>query len=201
MQTMLRLPFAHQMDCFANVTDVPLVTAVGAPATEETRHALRIEANDSRPVVFLAMRAHVSPEVVQRAASGSPEFVFVALSKREAGFPENLRSVRLGPKVSFADVVAAADIVVSKPGYGIVAACAAHETNFLYPRRYGFREDEVLLAEAPRYTRIREIPRAAYETGMWAEHLQALRQQPEATERPGLHGADVCARIIADRLE
>jgi hypothetical protein len=201
MEQILRLPFAHEMDYHPNVISVPLVTAIPTRTSQETRKALRISVDDNRPVVFLAMRAHLPQDTVNRAAIASPQFLFAAIGTHESDFPENVRNVLLGAGVSFSDVIAASDTVVSKPGYGMVAACTAHETNLLFPRRYGFREDDVLLAEAPCYMRIREIPRSDYKSGAWADHLQAIHNQPKAKQRPAINGADVCARIIVDHLE
>jgi L-arabinokinase len=196
MERILRLPFGHQMNWLPRVTDVPLVTAGSTRTSEEVRAALGIGPDDNRPLIFLAMRAQLPAALVARAAAANTEFVFVTSGDRDPEGPENLLTTALGPKLTFADMVAGADTVVSKAGYGTVAACAAFGTNLLYPPRRNFREDEVLLSQAQRYTRIREIPESAYLAGDWTDHLQALRRQNRAGERPPVNGAEQCAAIL-----
>ena len=49
----------------------------------------------------------------------------------------------------YEDLVAAVDVVATKPGYGIIAECAAHQTALLYTSRGHFIEYEVLVQEMP----------------------------------------------------
>ena len=63
----------------------------------------------------------------------------------------------MGPELSFADLLAASDVVISKLGYGMVAACVANGTSLLFPTRSGFREDIALRQGAQRYLRSYEI--------------------------------------------
>jgi L-arabinokinase len=52
--------------------------------------------------------------------------------------------------LTYPDLVAAADVVVSKPGYGIVSECVANGTALLYTSRGRFIEHDVFVAEMPR---------------------------------------------------
>jgi hypothetical protein len=53
----------------------------------------------------------------------------------------------------YPDLVAAADAVISKPGYGIVSECIVNGTALLYTARGRFVEDDMLVAEMPRMLR------------------------------------------------
>ena len=52
--------------------------------------------------------------------------------------------------LAYQDVVAAADLVITKPGYGIVSECVANGTPLLYTSRGRFVEYDVFVAEMPR---------------------------------------------------
>ena len=67
----------------------------------------------------------------------------------------------------YEDLVAAVDVVATKPGYGIIAECAAHQTAILYTSRGHFVEYEVLVREMPRYVRSQFIPQEALFAGEW----------------------------------
>ena len=51
----------------------------------------------------------------------------------------------------YEDLVHAVDVVVTKPGYGIVAECLANGTAMLYTSRGRFREYDVMVAEMPAF--------------------------------------------------
>ena len=72
----------------------------------------------------------------------------------------------------YEDLVAAVDVVATKPGYGIIAECAAHGTALLYTSRGHFVEYEVLVQEMPRYVRSQFIPQDALFAGEWRTYLE-----------------------------
>jgi L-arabinokinase len=96
----------------------------------------------------------------------------------------------------YQDLVAAADVVVSKPGYGIVSECVANDTALLYTSRGRFIEYDVFVAEMPRVLRCRYISQQDLLAGRWADAVEALLAQPAPAERPRIDGADVAAEAI-----
>lgn len=97
----------------------------------------------------------------------------------------------------YADVVRAVDVVVTKPGYGIISDCVANGTAILYTSRGRFAEYDVLVSEMPRYLRCRYIDRKAFGEGQWLDALDALVASPVPPERPRVDGARVVAELIA----
>jgi L-arabinokinase len=93
----------------------------------------------------------------------------------------------------YQDVVAAVDVVVSKPGYGIVSECVANETALLYAPRTGFAEYELFVAEMPRVLRCRLLARDDLIAGRWQPAIDALLRQPPPPVRPGGVGVAVDA--------
>ena len=96
----------------------------------------------------------------------------------------------------YEDVVKAVDVVVSKPGYGIIAECAANGTALLYTSRGHFAEYDVLVAGMPRYLRTRYLDQATLLAGRWAPALDDLLAQPDPPERADVSGAEVAAELL-----
>ena len=104
------------------------------------------------------------------------------------------------PALRYEDIVAAVDVVVSKPGYGIVSECVANGTPLLYTSRGRFAEYDVMLAEMPRMLRCRYIPQEDLLAGRWRDGVEALLAQDEPLERPRVDGAAMAARAIQQLL-
>lgn len=100
----------------------------------------------------------------------------------------------------YEDLVAAVDVVVTKPGFGIIAECLANRTAMLYTSRGTFREYDVMVAQMPRFLRCEFIDQGSLLGGRWRAALDRLMQQPAPPERPATNGADVVAAMIAARV-
>jgi L-arabinokinase len=101
----------------------------------------------------------------------------------------------------YEDLVRAVDVVVSKPGYGIISECLANDTALLYTSRGDFREYQVLVDAMPKFLRCGFISHADLFAGQWAPHLDALLAQPEPPTRPPTNGSDVTADMLLDIIE
>jgi len=91
-------------------------------------------------------------------------------------------------------------VVVSKPGYGIIAECAGNDTALLYTSRGQFAEYDVLVAGMPRYLRSRFIDHDRLFAGDWEPSLDALIAQPPPPERARVDGAEVAAEILLSMM-
>ncbi len=100
----------------------------------------------------------------------------------------------------YEDLVAAADVVVTKPGYGIVAEAIANDTAILYTSRGHFVEYEVMVEALPRLTRCRYIPMPDLLRGHWQGHLDRLLELPPVAVKPATNGAEVAADTILAML-
>jgi L-arabinokinase len=112
------------------------------------------------------------------------------------GVPEELM-VEHG--LRYQDIVAAVDVVVTKPGYGIISDCIAAGAAILYTPRGNFPEYDVLVREMPRLLRCQLLDRDAFLEGRWREGLDAVAAKPFPPERPRTDGADVVAKLILER--
>ncbi len=86
--------------------------------------------------------------------------------------------------LKYEDLIAAADAVVGKPGYGIVSECVANGAAFLYAPRSRFAEQDVFEREMPGLLRCRRIEKDDLLDGRWREPIEALLAQPPAPTVP-----------------
>lgn len=202
MTAVLRQGFAHPMDQFPRVVDVPLVVTRSRLEPADALRRLGLDSRDARPRVLLGMRGGTSLAALVAGVLGSPHFLFVTVQPLPPDSPPNVRQVSLDG-LDFADLLSVCDVIISKLGYGIVADSIAADTRLVWPRRTGFREDPLFEAEAPAYLRMREISREDYAAGRWEESLRAVMASPAPRVQPRMDGAEVCAdflRVLSSQL-
>jgi L-arabinokinase len=98
----------------------------------------------------------------------------------------------------YEDLVAAVDVVVTKPGYGIVSECVANRTAVLYTTRGHFVEYDVMVREMPKVLRCRFLDQESLLAGRWRAALDALLEAPLPPDMPRTDGAEVAATGIAE---
>jgi L-arabinokinase len=102
--------------------------------------------------------------------------------------------------LSYQDLVRAVDVVVTKPGYGIVSECLANGTPLVYTERGRFAEYDVFVRDMPRYVRCAYLDNASLLAGQWRRAIETATAQPDPPERPPTNGASVIATRIAALL-
>jgi hypothetical protein len=90
------------------------------------------------------------------------------------------------------------DVAVGKMGYGLVAECIASGVALLWPRRTGFREDQIVERDGPQFLRMRELPLDDFHAGRWTEHLRAAASLPAPPEKMRIDGAERIAEKLVD---
>jgi hypothetical protein len=98
--------------------------------------------------------------------------------------------------LSYQDLVRVVDVVVTKPGYGIVSECLANGTPLVYTERGRFAEYDVFVREMPRYVRCAYLDHATLLAGDWRDAIEAAYGAPPPPERPRTDGAQVIAERI-----
>ncbi len=166
----------------ATVIDLPFIARRSMRDPADTRRRLGIASD--RPVVLTSFGGY-GADLPLDITSRSARFTLIPpLRDPPAGF-------------EYEDLVAAADVVVSKPGYGIVSECIANATALLYTSRGRFAEYDVFVSEMPRVLRSRYISQDDLLAGRWADAIDALLAQPPAPEHPRLDGAEVASEFIS----
>ena len=191
MALALRIPLSHGMvfGGFDAILDVPFIA----------RRPVAGVRFDLRPTVFLAGRAQLSDELLQKAAFAEDDFYFVSLGERNRK-TRNWQTVRLDERTKFVDVFAGSDIVLAKLGYSLAADCISFQKRILYPPRRGFREDGVLWSEVKLHTPALPISRENYISGEWGSDLRALSELAPVVSWIGNDGAMVCAETLSNLL-
>jgi len=200
----LRLPFFGGFASVTRIEDMPLVARRATVAGDETRRRLRLPSD--RPVVLATFGGH-GGNVPLADAAGNGSFLLVATDYevgQEAPPHPNLRVVSAGElraaSLTYTDLLAAADVVATKLGYGIVSECIANDVALLYTLRGRFAEQDVFVREMPAVLRTRAIDREHLIGGCWAESIEALLAQPAPIETMRADGADVTAARVLDAL-
>lgn len=197
----LRLPLHGGFDGM-KVRDIPLIARRSARDGGETRAALGIPAD--RPAVLASFGGYgAALPVEQVAANGRVTVIETRLAHVNPGdrVAHGGRLIRFGEHelydrgFRYEDLVAAVDVVVTKPGYGIVSECAANDSALLYTSRGRFVEYDVFVAEMPRLLRCRFLEQEDLLSGRWHDAIDALLAQPPVP-MPRIDGADVAADEI-----
>ncbi len=159
----LRLPLHGGFDAMRAVRDLPFIARTSARDPRDTRRRLGLDGD--RPVVLASFGAYGAPLPFD-ALARDPDLA-VVWAEREP--PAGLK---------YEDLVAAADVVVSKPGYGIVSECAANDTALLYTSRGRFIEYDLFVVGMPAFVRCRFLPQEDLLAGRWREAVEAVLAQP-----------------------
>jgi UDP:flavonoid glycosyltransferase YjiC (YdhE family) len=178
----LRLPLHGGFEPMADVLrDIPLIARRSARDPAETRQRLGLAGD--RPIVLASFGAYGADLPLDALRQSGRVTVIEVPREPPAG-------------LLYQDLVAAADVVVSKPGYGIVSECVANGTALLYTSRGRFIEYDVFVVDMPKILRCRYISQEDLLAGRWADAIDALLAQPEPAERPPVDGASVAAREV-----
>ena len=201
----LRLPFHGGFAPMAGrVRDIPLVVRRSTRDPADTRRLLGLERG--RPAVLASFGAYGAALPYARALADRRLTVLTTGRDSEDTTPPPPGLVRLdltalaAHGVRYEDVIAAADVILSKPGYGIVSECAAHGVPLLYATRGHFREQDVFVEEMPRTLRARVIDHVDLLHGRWADAVEAVLDQPAPAEHLATDGADAAAGEILKEL-
>jgi L-arabinokinase len=182
----LRLPLHGGFAPMAAVTrDNPFIARRSTRDRSETRRRLGIP--DDRPAALPSFGAY-GLDLPYDLLARSDRFTLV-----RGDFAELDRH-----HLTYQDLVAACDVVVSKPGYGIVSECIANDTALLYTSRGRFIEYDMFVRDMPRVLRCRAIAPEDLVAGRWADAIDALVQQPAPAERPRIDGAAIAARRVIE---
>jgi L-arabinokinase len=197
---LLRLPFHDGLTAFPVVEDVPLIARRSTAERSATRRRLGLPLDV--PLVLFSFGGHAGdgPDEACLAALGAYAFVVTTA----AGATTNGTAVRRGgnlfllPQLAdgYVDLLAACDVVVTKPGYGIVADLIANRVPALYVSRGGFREEPVLVRALEQEARAVRVDRATLGTLDLGPALDRLRALDRPWTDRRIDGAEVAARRV-----
>jgi hypothetical protein len=193
---LLQLPMHGDCSACPRRQDVPLVARRATRSPSETRTILGIPSH--RPIYLIAFSELGLSVSALRAIERIPEVLF--LYKHPLHYDLNNGLCIDTLNISYADVVAAVDAVITKPGYGIVSDCLAHGTPMIYTDRGPFPEYPILVETMRAQLKTAFISAADLYAGDWERAIRGIGQLlPRAYPRR-TDGAEVCAGTILQKL-
>ena len=184
----LRLPMWGGFETMRTIVNLPFVARQSHRDSEKTRRGLRIPLGER--VVLVSFGRYGVQGAAKPAVPGY-HVLWPGDVDESAMYDRGFR---------YEDLVKAVDVVVTKPGYGIISECIANDTALLYTSRGDFREYPVLVREMPKYLRCAFIDHDAFFSGNWAPYLDRLLAQPHPQEKPAMNGAVVAAEIVSREI-
>jgi len=188
----LQLPMNGDCSACPRVVPVPLVARRARRGRQEVREILGID--EERPAYLISFTALDLPPDAQRRLERVPGAVFLYREPLRFRFA-NAYCVDEAD-VSYAELVAAADGVITKPGYGIIADCLAQRTPVIYTDRGDFPEYEILVKEMNRRLPVVYLSSEDLYAGRWEKAIRQLPICENHTPTMATDGSRVCAQAI-----
>jgi UDP:flavonoid glycosyltransferase YjiC (YdhE family) len=207
----LRLPMHGGFENIPNVRDIPFIARHASKSREEVVKALKLPAD--KPIVLVSFGGYGLPSLDADQLAKFRKYTVVTTTNVPLGRNRKDASERKGSFISlpeeavydagvrYEDLVAAAEAVVTKPGYGIVSEAIANETAVLYTSRGHFPEYDVIVKEMPQYVRSAFIEQNDLFAGKWEPHLDKLLAQPKPKKKADTSGADEAADTLLKTLD
>ena len=203
----LRLPMAGGFSGLERVTrDIPFIVRHSRRDPAEVRRWLEIP--EGKTVLLMSFGGYGLAGLNTAALSNLGDYAIVTTDFPTQGNPINpapgmicLSDERLyDDGYRYEDLVRASDVVVTKPGYGIISECIANGTAMLYTARGRFREYDVLVREMPNYLRVQFIEQEDLRAGQWSPALEKLLSSSKPAGKPDMRGAQIAAENILAAL-
>jgi L-arabinokinase len=184
---LLELPFAGDLSAFPRRERIGLVARRPRVPRAAARQRLGL---DERPAVLVSFGGIGLPGLDTAALARDGRYQWL--------LPQDLGEARLDALgLGYPDVVGAAEVVVTKPGYGIVSDAIGAGARMVYTERGDFPEYPVMVAELPRHLPCVHVSNDELRAGRLAPALEAVLALP-ARVAPELDGARRAAeRIVA----
>lgn len=189
---LLRLPFADEMSAFPIKTDIPIVATPGQSRRAELNSLTGCDSN--KPTALLSFTTlDLSPDALNRVfAINDWQFITVEPLSWEG---PNVFSINR-EDLPFKDILASCDLVVTKPGFGILSECAVNHKPMVYADRSDFAEYPILEAAIKKHFQHAHIPSTDLYAGLLQPYLDQGMNCPAPTS-PLPAGGD---RIAADHI-
>jgi hypothetical protein len=194
---LLRLPFCEEMRAFPRIEDIPLVAT---PGRARRREIAAIAGCDlAKKWILLSFTSlDWNREALDHVKSIQGEYEFLTV------LPLQWKTDRIHAlsreQITFSDVIASADAVISKPGFGILSDCIVNSKPLIYADRIDFLEYAVLEASIKKYMKHVFIPAAKLYAGDLKESLDLIWESPEPPLKLEWGGDRIAARRIAGFL-
>lgn len=191
---LLKLPFSPSMSVFSRQVDIPLLAKPGRARRGEL--ARMTGADEGKRWVLLSFTSLDWDEAALGTVEELADFEFFTVKPLDWEGRRNIHAVDRAA-VGFSDVLASVDVVVTKPGYGILSDCVVNAKPMVYADREDFIEYPLLERELKRFLRNVHIPAADLYAGRLQAALDAIETAPAPNETLAGGGAEQAADLLA----
>jgi hypothetical protein len=195
---LLRLPFHGPMESFKRIENIPLVARRSTKERTEIRRALALP-EDKKSVLIGFSQVELSREAIRKIEKLSSRYVFLIRSPLEWTSPI-FKKIE-GTAASFIDLVASVDLVITKPGYGILADCLSHGTPMIYSDRGEFPEYPILVEGIKAFLPSCYMPKEDLYCGKWQPYLERMEGQVPLKPTMATNGAQVAGKRILETFQ
>ena len=183
---LLRQPFAEPMTAFPHQIDLPLLAKSGTP--NRTHIAKETGADLCKKWVLLSFTTlNLKAKALQQITALN-DYQFFSVEPLK--WPNSAIHYIPRSTLPFSDILASVDLVITKPGFGIVSECIANNKPILYSDRENFLEYPILVDAIKRYCRNSFIKRA----------LKNIERAPRPHEKMEQGGSERAAQEILNVL-
>jgi hypothetical protein len=193
----LTLPYPCDMSMFSNRQAIPWVTRVSRLTKEQARREFNLP--QSATIVLLSFGGMGLNSLPWDRFKGLKDFFFVATGP--AGVSESNLIVLSEAQHHYEDLLRGVDVIMTKPGYGIVADVISHHVPMLYTDRGEFPEYPKLVEALHDCATAEYIPQGELRAGDVGSYLARLLSKQPHWPSLKLDGANVAAKIIIGLLE
>jgi hypothetical protein len=197
-----RLPMHGGFASFDRIVDVPFVARHARFEREVTRARFGLPLD--RPLVLSSFGGYGVDDLDLHRLDCLDTWSVLLTGTRGPALPAGVHLIEdqeiYARGFRYEDLVRASDVVITKPGYGIVSECLANGPAIVYTSRGRFAEYPVLVAAMHQLLRCAYLPHEDLFAGRWRTALDAAKDAPRPSEPPPTNGADVIADMIVDQL-
>jgi L-arabinokinase len=192
----LTLPYPCDMSVFPVREPISWITRASPLTKAQARAAFKLPA--SATIVLLSFGGLGLDSLPWDQLQALDDFYFIAtgpMKKSQANF-----LMLSDPQPHYEDLVRAADVIVTKPGYGIVADVLSHQVPILYTDRGEFAEYARLVEALTECATAEYIPQNELLAGRIGPYLSRLLSKPSHWRKIRMDGASAAAQKILELL-
>ena len=193
----LTLPYPCDMKVFPTRQAIPWITRVSRLPKEQARAAFNL--SSSATIVLLSFGGLGLNALPWDRFQALDDYFFVATGQSDLS-QGNLR-VLPDTQQRYEDLLRAVDVIVTKPGYGIVADVISHHVPILYTDRGEFPEYPRLVEALTDCATAEYIPQRELLAGRVAPYLDRLMSKQPTWPMVAMDGENAAAQRILKMLE
>jgi len=199
----LSLPFGPGTSPFRETEHVPLIAPGVARDRCEVLESIGLSDESDRPIVLVTIGGWGAAEWSPICVGGCEGYQFVLVGDLpvETHAPTVRLPDGLTDGLEVADLVAAVDLVLTKPGYGMASECVRHRTPMLGIERRDFREEGELLRGLRDAGPFETISLEDFFGGFWDRPLRELAANRSSWRETPLDGTREVARRLGEFFE